>query len=334
MATPGPINRPSQLEKTSLCMACLFSLLPRQNSHTKFSDQIRILNGFFAHLKNRQNNPSLLFQPVIISSRTSLLECDYNFHKSNSTYFSDLDISRMHTMMCFFKPGLEKWRKQAKTERNAKFFVALGGVTCTFKKEIKPYQGFEIWTRILSWDRKWLYLVSHVVEKGKVKPKGYVLQPWRRWIGKKVIEEKRIVNPEEERNPHPAIFATSIAKYVFKEGRLTVPPETVLLGCDLLPSKPPSLETPPTTASPAIETTSIEVTAATAAAAAVDTLTPSNAEQDLEAALIPRANGEVWDWWKIEDERARGMRVAGHMAGLDGLFMEFTADTGSALGEY
>ena len=234
--------------------------------------------------------------------------------------------------------------REAKRERNATFVVALGGVTCSFKREIKPGQGFEIWTRVLSWDRKWLYLVSHVVEKGKVGPTGYMLQPWKRWVskgeGKTGMEEEKEEDKVEREGErvHPAILATSIAKYVFKEGRLTIAPETVLRGCDLLTARPSTgLDSPPAaTASPAIESTSVEVAAATAVTATMDTLTSSsNAEQVIEAALKPQIDGEeVWDWEKIEAERVRGMKVAEHMAGLDGLFTEFTGNRTAALGEY
>lgn len=37
-----------------------------------------------------------LFMPSILDTRPTLLECDFNLHKSNSTYFTDLDIARSH----------------------------------------------------------------------------------------------------------------------------------------------------------------------------------------------------------------------------------------------
>lgn len=39
----------------------------------------------------------------------------------------------------------------------------------------------------------------------------------------------------ENKDPQKAVFASSIARYVFKNGRRTVPPEQVLSMCGLLP---------------------------------------------------------------------------------------------------
>lgn len=41
---------------------------------------------------------------------------------------------------------------------------------------IQPY---ELWTRIIFWDEKWLYVVSHFVKKGAFEPDEFVMQPWR-----------------------------------------------------------------------------------------------------------------------------------------------------------
>lgn len=103
----------------------------------------------------------------------------------------------------------------------------LGGVQCSFKREIKPYQGYEMWTRVLSWDEKWVYIVSHFVEKGRVTPREYLLQG-KKGDGKGKMEQKYVL-------------ASSIARYVFKSGRKTVPPWNPLVDCNLLP-QPPSLK--------------------------------------------------------------------------------------------
>jgi hypothetical protein len=117
--------------------------------------------------------PKHLFAPLITSSRNTLYDTDYNWHKSNSTYFADLDVSRAHHMGCLIRTGLARLNRgdeQGLSSENkaakGKYFVALGAVSCFFQRQIEPFQAFEIWTRVLSWDRKWLYLVSHIVEKG------------------------------------------------------------------------------------------------------------------------------------------------------------------------
>lgn len=202
----------------------------------------------------------------------------------------------------------------------------LGGVTCHFKREIKPHQAFEIWTRVLCWDRKWLYLVSHFVEERKVKPKGYTLQPWKKGNPRSDDGKRK---GDVEKTPHPAIFASSIAKYVFKEGRLTVPPETVLEHSNLLPPKPAGHEPPAATLSSSAESSSIELTAAMAARE----IRPST-EQIIDGTVKPSSDVDIWTWEKVEDERLRGMRLARLFAGLDELHNEFTADKEPVLGQF
>ena len=174
---------------------------------------------------------------MITSSYNSILDCDYNLHKSNSTYFADLDVARAHTLGCIIRTGLsrlnggdEEGLSSATKEAKGRYSAALGAVSCFFQRQIEPLQSFEIYTRVLSWDRKWIYLVSHVVKKGAIKPDSYVLQPWKK--GKRRPSEQA----DEDLTKH--IFATSVARYVFKKGRLTINPEVVLERSRLLPPRP------------------------------------------------------------------------------------------------
>ena len=54
--------------------------------------------------------------------------------------------------------------KSKKAERIVS--VALGGTSCVFKREIKPLQRYEVWSRVLTWDAKWLVLVTYFVKAG------------------------------------------------------------------------------------------------------------------------------------------------------------------------
>ncbi|TVY30589.1 Uncharacterized protein LHYA1_G000550 [Lachnellula hyalina] len=170
---------------------------------------------------------SSLFLPVISSSYSPLSECDYNLHKSNSTYFSDLDVSRSHLVCALLQPGIERLQHNVREKLvldkegqpvRARWLIMLGGVMCSFKREIGIYEGYK-----------------------KVDGEG----------GKDVDEK--------------AIFASAISKYVIKLGRLTVHPEVFLQASDMLPPKPGgwssmsnSGESTPETLE--VETTEVEVT--------------------------------------------------------------------------
>ncbi|CRK48685.1 hypothetical protein BN1723_008132, partial [Verticillium longisporum] len=134
---------------------------------------LRFLRAFVRRLTDRAPNkhlsPRCLFLPAISGTWSPALECDYNLHKSNSTYFTDMDMSRGNFSLVLFSkpfnpiPGPKH------------FTMILGGTTCIWRREIKPYQAYELWTRIISWDDKWLYVVTHFVRASKFKPAKYII---------------------------------------------------------------------------------------------------------------------------------------------------------------
>lgn len=267
-----------------------------------------------------------------IASRVPFLDCDYNLHKSNSTYFTDFDMARLHLLVGLLSSGMAKTGK----EIGSAFAVSikLGGTSCNFKREIKPYEGYEIWSRILCWDQKWLYTISHFVKKGSVRPKGYVLQPWRK--AKEITKDKKEKKTEATSNhpvangsspkpaSNPALFATAIAKYVFKHGRLTIPPSRILQNANLLPPKPtPPSPTPPPSLSPSIESTSLD-----------GPLLSKLPSSPLSEAATEILSTDVWDWDRVERERARGWEIAKMYAGLEALDQELVFEGGLALGHY
>ena len=170
------------------------------------------------------------------------------------------------------------------------------------------------------------------MKKGAVKPRAYTLQPWKKSKAKEAEGTGAAVNNEGAKSgPHPAIYASAIAKYVFKKGRLTIPPERILRASQLLPPKPADHETPPLTMTPNPETNSLDTTTASI----VEVFTPDNAGEIMAASLTAGIDGsEEWTWERVEKERKRGMRIAQLYEGLEALSEEFTGDNMSVLGQY
>ncbi|KAL9088098.1 MAG: hypothetical protein Q9159_003296 [Coniocarpon cinnabarinum] len=259
-----------------------------------------------------------LFRPIIHSHiYTPIPEIDWNGHKSNSTYFADFDMARTELVACLLKPGIKDVSRRqypelpvgkdgeyrasivtADADTNghatsevqshargkagkAVFAIALGAVSCHFKREVKPYQRYEIWTRILSWDRKWIYILSHAVKQGAVLPDGYAFQPWK--VDRTRSSTNSKPNTERSGEFKDAILATSLAKYVVKRNRQTVPPELVFKSSDLLPPGPDE---------------------------------PENGNS--KKAAFGKNARENWTWQSVEEERQRGLRLAEHFAALDG----------------
>ncbi|TVY91596.1 Uncharacterized protein LAWI1_G001783 [Lachnellula willkommii] len=264
--------------------------------------------------------PSTLFLPVISSSYSPLLECDYNLHKSNSTYFSDLDVSRSHLVCALLQPGIERLQHNVRERLvldkegqpvKGRWLIMLGGVMCSFKREIGMYEGYEMWSRLLCWDRKWIYVVTHFVKKGAVKPSAYILDDgsWFGGKGYKKVEGKGGKEVDEK-----AIFASAISKYVVKLGRLTVHPEVFLQASNMLPPKPGGWASMANSGESTPETLDVETTGAEAGAEAEVT--------------------DEWDWRRVEAENKKGLAIAEHLGALDALHHEFTGSQAPALGRY
>ncbi|OJJ42488.1 hypothetical protein ASPZODRAFT_105211 [Penicilliopsis zonata CBS 506.65] len=237
----------------------------------------RILTVLVKHLVWRRNSaitetpsPSTIFRPLRTCSYCSLNEIDFNLHKSNSTFYADLDISRIELLVVLFKDAITPLAPRAnlapenaysRRNRRRPLLFLLGGVACIFKREIKPYQRYEVVSRVLTWDEKWVYIVSYFVKPGGRQPA-------------EITED--------------SILASALSKYVFKQGRQTRDPAGVLRELGL---------------------------AGDPDAAAGDRL-PLPCQDLLDQGAGAAA---AWTWAHVEAERQRGLAIAQHMAGLDGL---------------
>jgi hypothetical protein len=270
----------------------------------------------------------MLFRPVITTSHSPLLECDFNGHKSNSTFYSDLDVSRLDLLCILFKDVMLSANAKTRTERGFKRVSPfLGGVSCTFRKEIKPYQKYEIWSRVISWDNKWIYVASHFVVPGKVRiPQGYALsgRAGTRLGGKyddkpqgtSLLKQCTQANGAtksfavSEDVMQGAVIASAISRYVFKEGRKSIPPAAVFRAMDL-----PVLETIGAEDLPANTVALPTACAEGANDATASTMTDINAKVELcqpKGAVRPEEGrewghgcGRGWGLKSFEDE-ARG----------------------------
>jgi len=191
-------------------------------------------------------------------------------------------------------------------------YVALAGVTCLFRREIKPYENYEVWTRVLGWDGKWFWVVSHFVS-----PKATTSDGKRK------------------------VFASALSKYVFKVGRKTIAPEVVLEEGGVLPARPGQVEKEDSV-SMSLEDSGMGSFVDTANTVKenfqpqlqhLQTAEPSREaspappiqqmklddEEDLVDEKLLEGKIEVWDWETMEKMRKQGTAIARNMLGLDAL---------------
>lgn len=261
-----------------------------------------------------------IFDSVSIYSHAPAYEADYNLHKSNSTYFSDLDESRTALMTKLYASGMRTGSKQLEAAGyHGHTNVILGSVHTSFHKEIKPYERYEVRSRVLGWDQKWCVIGTFFIRPAP--------------------------NKKDE-----VLLASSLSKYVTKKGRYTVAPEKCLRAAGWLPERPAETQAAPDqraedsnssndTVVPSNSDRSPDVTedtndiAAPAPEAAVNAteivdrlegiashIEGETSTMDISTAIPPRA--VEWDWHRIEMERLRGLQVAQNWLALDKALVE------------
>lgn len=285
---------PGRLSRILLLFFILTNL-----KNMSFAWTFRVIGAMFRHatVKRKPLPKHKLFQYCITQSRNTILDTDYNMHKSNSTYFADLDVARTHMVMRLFAPGMEEVGHNPKAglvrDKNNRVVkgtpgLALGAVSCHFKKEIPLFGRYEMWTRLLCWDRKWFYIVTHFVTPGKLKP------------GK----DGKAVDPAELQKH---VVATAISKYVFKMGRFTVHPSIVFDASGMLPQRPGGWR---------------------------GGSDESGSDDELpNDAGLGSASSE-WNWERVEAERRQGMEIARHFGALDEMHNLFDGGKNGNLGTF
>src|SRR2546423_3008988 len=158
-------------------LALLLALLNLKNLPPVW--HIRILYYSLTNLRFHQSPPSLkrsspsihpLFGTHILTTHSPLLEIDYNLHKSNSTYFADLDHSRAALVMSLISPSYKSGNAELEAQgHKGRYLVVLGSVHATFRREIRPYERYEVRSRLIGWDAKWLIIGSWFVRPAKGK---------------------------------------------------------------------------------------------------------------------------------------------------------------------
>lgn len=171
---------------------------------------LHVITKRTAYIRSKTNSYGIgtneldLFKPVSYLTYTSPLEIDMYLHKSNSTYFTDLDIARTKMVSIIFqKLFMRYWNNESgefksKSLKNMPY-IPIGTVQCAFKREFKVFELFKIVSSVYAWDHKWLYIMlKFVLAKGQLN-------------------------------------AVAVTKYVFKKkGRITMRPAEFINECGLL----------------------------------------------------------------------------------------------------
>ena len=128
-------------------------------------------------------------EEVTTTHVVTLTDLDWNMHQNNSVYALELDIAR-YPFLVQFIGGRRPFLFPMWTQG---WSLANGAVATFFYAPLLLHQVYSIRTHLAGVDRKWLYLVSFYTSAG-----GGV------------------------------VFACSVSRVVFKQGRRTLPPRDVM----------------------------------------------------------------------------------------------------------
>jgi acyl-CoA thioesterase FadM len=90
-----------------------------------------------------------LFDESRVAFRVLPNDCDINFHMNNGRYLSFMDLGRVHLMKQSGLLGViirKRW------------MPVLAAAEITFIRSLAPLQRFELVTRLVSWDDKYVYI--------------------------------------------------------------------------------------------------------------------------------------------------------------------------------
>ncbi len=117
---------------------------------------LRLIAVFFRSLGKRLDGP---LAESVITLRVWPNDLDLNLHLNNGRFLTIMDLGRFDLM---FRLGLvgvafkNRWRPM------------LGAGTIRFRKPLAPFARYQLKTRLVCWDDKWLYFEQRFEKDGRI----------------------------------------------------------------------------------------------------------------------------------------------------------------------
>jgi acyl-CoA thioesterase FadM len=97
--------------------------------------------------------PFLRRQGLLEASRIAFrvwpTDCDLNLHLNNGRYLTFMDLGRVH-LLGQTKLWVGMWKRR--------WFPVLGAAEINYIRPIRPFQKFDLVSRLLTWDDKYFYI--------------------------------------------------------------------------------------------------------------------------------------------------------------------------------
>lgn len=123
---------------------------------------LRLLAISIAALFTRRRS---LLDTSVLKLRVMPNDLDLNVHMNNGRYLSLMDLGRVDVM--FHSGAFKLWFTKG-------WQPLVATSWCRHFKSLNVFQGFELHTRILGWDEKWIYFEQRFVRGGELYALGAV----------------------------------------------------------------------------------------------------------------------------------------------------------------
>jgi acyl-CoA thioesterase FadM len=151
---------------------------------------------------------------LLDESRLRLLvlptDLDTNLHMNNGRYLSIMDLGRMDYVT---RVGLLRI-----VIRN-RWMPLVGSATIRYRRSLQPFDRFELVTRTVCWDDKWVYMEQRFERRGELIAQAYVKVLFK--AAGRTLRSREVLKAlgQEQRSPQmpPAIEALRLAEGLSEE---------------------------------------------------------------------------------------------------------------------
>jgi acyl-CoA thioesterase FadM len=151
---------------------------------------------------------------LLDESRLGLLvlptDLDTNLHMNNGRYLSIMDLGRMDYVA---RVGLLRI-----VIRN-RWMPLVGSATIRYRRSLQPFDRFELVTRTVCWDEKWVYMEQRFERRGELIAQAYVKVLFK--AAGRTLRSREVLKAlgQEQRSPQmpPAIEALRLAEGLSEE---------------------------------------------------------------------------------------------------------------------
>jgi acyl-CoA thioesterase FadM len=117
------------------------------------------LRLFWMLITHKLRSRATIMQSTSLFMRVLPNDLDFNGHVNNGRYFTLADIGRMDFVL---RTGT------AKVALKHKALPIVGDAMAKFRKDLKVFERYEMQTRVLGWDEKWVFMEHRFVRGGRV----------------------------------------------------------------------------------------------------------------------------------------------------------------------